>query len=91
MILKSKNNPDFMLNLQDFQLLEANRVKVNGRLMLEHDQDEKITNLEADDYFLLIDNVNISSLVENLVIFPEKDDLFYRWEGKILINYLKSQ
>ena len=80
-----------MLNLQDFQLLEANRVKVNGRLMLEHDQDEKITNLEADDYFLLIDNVNISSLVENLVIFPEKDDLFYRWEGKILINYLKSQ
>ncbi len=80
-----------MLNLQDFQLLEANRVKVNGRLMIQHDEEEKITNFETDDYFLLIDNVNISSLVENLMIFPEKDDLFYRWEGKILINYLKSQ
>ncbi len=91
MILKSKNNPDLVLNLQDFQLLEANRVKVNGRLMIQHDEEEKITNFEADDYFLLIDNVNISSLVENLMIFPEKDDLFYRWEGKILINYLKSQ
>ncbi len=91
MILKSKNNPDLVLNLQDFQLLEANRLKVNGRLMIQHDEEEKITNFEVDDYFLLIDNVNISSLVENLMIFPEKDDLFYRWEGKILINYLKSQ
>jgi hypothetical protein len=78
-------NTEIKYELMDFQFLHQDRNGCHGQIYFKQTPE----NFEEDDYFLSYNGIEKATKIEGMKL-SEAPSPFYKWEGTLLTNYLKS-